>query len=164
MSEAESKALPPHADALPQTDVSGRARRRRHQDDPLKEPAFEPLRVGIEAHAESLHQQFGEPLAVRSVAKSAAKHISRLIAPNGNPGRPRSIEVTEAVRLHAEGLQWRVIYVRLGKRTRDEQYALRGAVRNRRYRARRTRQNSEMLSASQDFGAGPSQIHQATPT
>ena len=61
-----------------------------------------------------------------------------LPAPKGRP--PRS-DVTQALQLEREGISRREIYCRLGKATRDEQHALREAMRQRKSRSRK-RDNS----------------------
>jgi len=52
-------------------------------------------------------------------------------------GRPRRQDVTQAVQLEATGVSRKEIYRRLGKSTRDEQHALREAMRQRRARNRK---------------------------
>jgi hypothetical protein len=73
-----------------------------------------------------------------SARKPRAARAERAGAvPAARIGRPHTYEVTEAVRLRAAGELWRVIYLRLTKTTREEQFALREAVRQRNRRAKR---------------------------
>src|SRR5690242_11206814 len=57
--------------------------------------------------------------------------------PGGRPpGRPRRQDIDEAMRMTAEGLSPKEIYRRLNRTSRDEQCALREAMRQRRRRQR----------------------------
>ena len=67
--------------------------------------------------------------------------LRKALPPQSRPGRPQRADVTEALRLEAEGVARKAIYCRLGKATRDEQHALREAMRQRKARKRR-RDNS----------------------
>lgn len=64
-------------------------------------------------------------------------NFGRRIGRGRRPGRPPRADVSEALRLEACGVSRKEIYRRLGKVTRDEQHAMREAMRLRRYRARR---------------------------
>jgi hypothetical protein len=127
----------------------GRAKRRREQrkESPLNHPAFEPLRLGLDEHCHDLRRDFGPILSQPRLAQEAVKYIAKLLVPKPTIGRPRRQDVTEAVRFRAAGQPWRVIYIRLGKHTRDEQYALRAAVRLRKYRLKRKEGVSVMTPA-----------------
>jgi hypothetical protein len=63
--------------------------------------------------------------------------IKAALPPKPSVGRPRREDVTQAMRLEAGGITRREIYCRLGKATRDEQHALREAMRQRRARMRK---------------------------
>jgi hypothetical protein len=75
-------------------------------------------------------------LADPAVAKKAVRFITSLHKPNGRPGRPRSKDVTEAVRMMSEGKTYPEVYASLGRRTKAEKLALRDAMRKRRHRAK----------------------------
>jgi hypothetical protein len=63
--------------------------------------------------------------------------IKTALPPKASAGRPRREDVTEAMRLEADGVKRLEIYCRLGKITRDQQHALREAMRQRRARTRK---------------------------
>jgi hypothetical protein len=63
--------------------------------------------------------------------------IKTALPPKPSVGRPRREDVTEAIRLEAEKISRPEIYRRLGKATRDQQHALREAMRQRRARMRK---------------------------
>jgi hypothetical protein len=112
-------------------------RRRLHLTvEPLTSPELEPLRRRLEADAQAIRAEFGDLLANPHVARQAARFMARQVAPSLEPGRPRSAEVTEALRLEARGVPRSVIYCRLGKHTRDQKHTLMQAVRQRKRRAR----------------------------
>jgi hypothetical protein len=63
--------------------------------------------------------------------------IKAALPPKPSVGRPWREDVTQAMRLESDGVTRREIYRRLGKATRDEQHALREAMRQRRARMRK---------------------------
>jgi hypothetical protein len=147
MNDRENKTLPERESDLTKPDGFGKEaragkgwakrRRERRKESPLNHPDFEPLRLRLDEHCHDLKQDFSAIFSQPRLAQEAVKYIAKLLVPKPTIGRPRRQDVTEAVRLQAAGLPWRVIYIRLGKHTRDEQYALRAAVRLRKYRAKR---------------------------
>jgi hypothetical protein len=73
---------------------------------------------------------------------SADKHrvlvaIKTALPPKPSVGRPRREDVTQAMRLEADGVSRKEIYRRLGKTTHEQQHALREAMRQRRARRRK---------------------------
>ena len=79
-------------------------------------------------------------------AKETARYFALLIAPSRRAGRPKRADVTEALRLEAEGVSRQQIYRRLSKNTRDEQHALREAMRMRKYRQRKRDKDEPVTS------------------
>jgi hypothetical protein len=65
--------------------------------------------------------------------------IKTALPPKPSAGRPCREDVTEATRLEADGVTRGEIYRRLGKVTREQQHALREAMRQRRARKRKKR-------------------------
>ena len=101
-------------------------------------PAYlAPLRGRLLEVASSLRTEFGSLLQDPRAAKQAVQYFARLLRPNRKVGRPKRADVTEALRLEAEGVSRQQIYRRLSKNTRDEQHALREAMRMRKYRQRK---------------------------
>ena len=98
-------------------------------------PAY--LRRRLLEVASSLRTEFSSLLQDPRAAKEAVQYFARLLRPNRKVGRPKKVDVTEALRLEAEGVSRQQIYRRLGKNTRDEQHALREAMRMRKYRQRK---------------------------
>ena len=95
------------------------------------------LRTRLLEVASSLRTEFSSLLQDPLVAKEAGQHFARLLGPNRKAGRPERADVTEALRLEAEGVSRQQIYRRLSKNTREEQHALREAMRMRKYRQRK---------------------------
>ncbi len=101
-------------------------------------PAYlSPLRRRLLEVASSLRTEFGSLLQDPRAAKEAVQYFARLVSPQRKAGRPKRADVTEALRLEAEGVSRQQIYRRLSKNTRDEQHALREAMRMRKYRQRK---------------------------
>ncbi len=98
-------------------------------------PAY--LRRRLLEVASSLRTEFGSLLQDSRAAKEAVQYFARLLRPNRKVGRPKRADVTEALRLEAEGVSRQQIYRRLSKNTREEQHALREAMRMRKYRQRK---------------------------
>ena len=63
--------------------------------------------------------------------------LREALPPQPRRGRPRRADVTEALRLEADGVPRKEIYRLLNKNTRDQQHALREAMRQRKARKRR---------------------------
>ncbi len=101
------------------------------------EPFNPPLRRRLLEVASSLRTEFGSLLQDPRAAKEAVQYFARLVSPQRKIGRPKKADVTEALRLEAEGVSRQQIYRRLSKNTRDEQHALREAMRMRKYRQRK---------------------------
>ncbi len=104
---------------------------------PPATPSSAYLRRRLLELVSSLRIEFGSLLKDPLVAKEAALHFARLLGPNRKAGRPKRADVTEALRLEAEGVSRQQIYRRLSKNTREEQHALREAMRMRKYRQRK---------------------------
>ena len=101
-------------------------------------PAYlSPLRRRLLEVVSSLRTEFGFLLQDPRAAKEAVQYFAQLLVPNRKVGRPKRADVTEALRLEAEGVSRQQIYRRLSKNTRDEQHALREAMRMRKYRQRK---------------------------
>ena len=98
-------------------------------------PAY--LRRRLLEVASSLRTEFVSLLQDTRVAKQAGQYFTRLLGPNRKAGRPKRADVTEALHLEAEGVSRQQIYRRLSKNTKDEQHALREAMRMRKYRQRK---------------------------
>ncbi len=98
-------------------------------------PAY--LRRRLLEVASSLRTEFVSLLQDPRVAKQAGQYFTRLLGPNRKAGRPKRADVTEALHLEAEGVSRQQIYRRLSKNTKDEQHALREAMRMRKYRQRK---------------------------
>lgn len=150
MKNDDEKGLPPPSAPCSETLASGRGevmgpadrdgaqdRRGRPKQEPLNHPDFERLRLTLDDQCANLKRDFDRILSYPRLAREAVKYIARRIVPAARIGRPRTHEITEAVPLRASGEPWRVIYPRLGKGTRDDQFALREAVRQRNRRAKR---------------------------
>jgi hypothetical protein len=84
--------------------------------------------------AEQFKQKY--PGLTRADKKQLLASIQRHVPPYPAPGRPRRADVTQALQLEGENISRKEIYHRLGKATRDEQHALREAMRQRRARSR----------------------------
>jgi len=101
-------------------------------------PAYlSPLRGRLLEVASSLRTEFSSLLQDPRVAKDASQYFTRLLGPKRKTGRPKRADVTEALLLEAQGVSRQQIYRRLSKNTRDEQHALREAMRMRKYRQRK---------------------------
>lgn len=86
--------------------------------------------------------QLGSPAAERSRNETVGDRTVTLFARvllgrRRRPGRPRHADVTQAVRLEAQGVSRKEIYRRLGKRSHEEQHALKNAMRQRNQSIRR---------------------------
>jgi hypothetical protein len=127
--------------------MSDRRRRFHLTGEPLATPELERLRRRLESDAQAVRAEFPDLLATPHVAREVARFIARQVAPSLRPGRPRSAEVTEALRLDSEGVARSVIYSRPGKVSRDERHALVQAMRQRKRRMRRRRER-ETYSAN----------------
>ena len=116
---------------------TARPKKPQQSKQPLDHPDFERLRLTLDEHCHDLQRDFDQILAHCPIAKETVKYIAQRIVPKAPVGKPRKQDINEAARLRAEGQPWRVIYVRLGKSSRDEQHALRAAIRQRNLRAKR---------------------------
>ena len=150
MSDDANKPLPPDKPDRPEVLGSGKEerppakgedtaqrKRGRSKGEPLDHPDFERLRLTLDETCHDLQQNFEHILSHPRLARETVEYIAQQIVPHAPVGRPCKRDVTEAVRLRAEGQPWRVIYMRLMKRTRNQQDALRAAVRLRKYRSKR---------------------------
>ena len=150
MSDDANKPLPPDNSDQPNFLGSGKGedtsqkgedpaqrRRGRTKQNPLDHPEFERLRLTLDEYCHDLHRDFEQILSHPRLARETLKYIALQIVPHARVGRPCERDVTEAVRLRAEGVPWRVIYMRQKKCTPHEQGALRAAVRLRKYRSKR---------------------------
>lgn len=72
----------------------------------------------------------------RRVADRAGRLFAHALFPR-RAGRPKRKDVTRALQLEAQGMSRKMIYVLLGKNTRDQQHDLREAIRQRRQRLKR---------------------------
>jgi hypothetical protein len=84
-------------------------------------------------------QQFTRqyPRLTRADKKLLLARIQRQVPPYPRPGRPCRTDVTQALQFEGEGVSRKEIYRRLGKATREEQHALREAMRQRKARSRK---------------------------
>jgi hypothetical protein len=151
MSEHENKQNPEPSESTPNplgfgtaestapTDGDGthRKQQRGPRPTPLNHPDFERIRLTLDEICSNLQREFNQILSHGRLAKEAVKYFKVRIVPKTPPGRPRKEDITDAVRLLADGEPWRVIYMRLKKCTRGEQDALRSGVRLRKYRSKR---------------------------
>ena len=76
-------------------------------------PAY--LRSRLLEVASALRTEFSSLLQDPQVEKEAVQYFARLLGPNRKAGRPKRADVTEALRLEAEGVSRQQIYRRLSE-------------------------------------------------
>lgn len=128
MKDAESKEVHPAPEGVPKGVGFGTAM------IPVKLPGTDPKSDG-EWFAEQMKLKY--PDLPKSAKKGLLAELAKTLPPESRVGRPPRADVTEALRLESEGCRRTEIYRRLGKNTREDQRALREAVRQRKARRRK---------------------------
>jgi hypothetical protein len=128
----ESRTAPPQAQVrVVVSKVASRWKRKRRRKLPAQ-----TLEGDIHWFADQLRRKY--PDWSTATKKHVLSQLQRELPPCPRPvGRPRRQDVTEALQLEAAGVSRKEIYRRLGKGARDEQHALREAMRQRRARKRK---------------------------
>jgi hypothetical protein len=145
--QAIKETLPAAATLVPKGDGFGKPNRpRQRQRGPEVRVVVRPWPresrlpgVSPEQTALWFVQQFARqyPGLTRADKKHLLARIQRQVPPYPSPGRPCRTDVTQALQFEGEGVSRTEIYHRLGKATREEQHALREAMRQRKARGRK---------------------------
>jgi hypothetical protein len=129
MKDTESKGVNPPLESVPKGAGSGT-------------PRVLPTLPGadLKSDGEWFAEQVGikYPDSTKSAKKRLLADLHKTLPPKSRVGRPPRADVTEALRLESEGCHRTEIYRRLGKNCREEQRALREAVRQRKSRRRKS--------------------------
>jgi hypothetical protein len=114
---------------------NGDARRPRYNGDVRTETPGDDPTADAASFAGEMAEKY--PHLSRAEKHRVLVAIKTALPPKPSVGRPCRDDVTEAMRMEADGVTRGEIYGRLGKTTRDQQHALREAMRQRRARKRK---------------------------